>query len=192
MKSSVILHTIKKLEKKNKIEEQTPGISSIKRLTRDTAQIGMRVKALNINQNGLIESISDDGRKAKIKIGSLNMDIDLSDLISIEDNKSKKKDKNRSGYVSARKIYKDKTKSISPEINVIGKNLDDAIQIVEKHLDDSTMAGLSKITIIHGRGEGILRDGIRKFLGTNGQVKSFTKASYDNGGDGATVVILKE
>lgn len=182
----------KKLEKKNKIEEQTTDISSIKRLTRDTAQVGMRVKALNINQNGLIESISDDGRKAKIKIGSLNMDIDLSDLISIEDNKSKKKDKKRSGYVSARKIYKDKTRNINSEINVIGKNLDDAIQIVEKYLDDSTMAGLSKITIIHGRGEGILRDGIRKFLGTNGQVKSFTKASYDNGGDGATVVILKE
>lgn len=182
----------KKLEKKNKIEEQKPEISSIKRLTRDSAQVGMRVKALNINQNGLIESISDDGRKAKIKIGSLNMDIDLSDLISIEDNKSKKKDKNTTAYVSARKIYKDKTRNISSEINVIGKNLDDAIQIVEKYLDDSTMAGLSKITIIHGRGEGILRDGIRKFLGTNGQVKSFTKASYDNGGDGATVVILKE
>ena len=81
--------------------------------------------------------------------------------------------------------------SISYEINVIGENVDSAIEIIDKYLDSSYVSGLHQVRIIHGKGTGKLREGIHKYLKTNKYVKSFEIAPYGEGDFGATIVHLK-
>ena len=85
-----------------------------------------------------------------------------------------------------------KTKTIKTEINLIGKNLDEASDLMNKYIDDAFLAGLKTVHVIHGRGEGILRNGLRQELRRNKHVKSFKSAPYNDGGDGCTIVELKD
>ena len=81
---------------------------------------------------------------------------------------------------------------VSVSFNVQGYNLDEAIMETDKYLDDAYMAGLKEVTIIHGRGEGILNTGLRSHFKRNKIVASFRKGAYNEGGDGVTIVKLKE
>lgn len=76
-------------------------------------------------------------------------------------------------------------------IDVRGENLEDALMKVEKYLDDAFLCGLKKVTVIHGRGEGILRKGLQEAFKKNRHVKSFKSGDYDEGGDGVTVLEIK-
>jgi DNA mismatch repair protein MutS2 len=62
---------------------------------------------------------------------------------------------------------------------------------VDKYLDDAFMAGLKEVTIIHGRGEGILRSGLHQMFKKHKHIESYRKGSYNEGGDGVTIVYLK-
>ena len=85
-----------------------------------------------------------------------------------------------------------KAMSIKMEKDVRGENLDDALMEVGKYIDDAAMARLETCVIIHGRGEGILRDGIRRELKKNKHVASIRPGEYNEGGEGVTVVTLKK
>ena len=63
---------------------------------------------------------------------------------------------------------------------------------VEKYLDDVSMSGLREVTVVHGRGEGILRNGIRRMLKSNRHTASFRSGTHNEGGDGVTIVTLKD
>jgi DNA mismatch repair protein MutS2 len=80
----------------------------------------------------------------------------------------------------------------STSINVVGQTLDDATMEVEKYLDDAYMAGLKEVSIIHGRGAGILQNGLRQLFRKHKLVASYRKGAYSEGGDGVTIVKLKE
>ena len=77
------------------------------------------------------------------------------------------------------------------EINVIGYNVEDAVFVVDKFLDDCALAKLNTARIIHGKGTGKLKNGIHQFLKTNPHVKSFRMGTYGEGEMGVTVVELK-
>jgi DNA mismatch repair protein MutS2 len=149
---------------------------------------GTRVKLLTIDQNGVVESGPDDRGNLTVRIGALKTSANIGDLMIIDDEPQGNKKKKRKQYT---KISTRKAKSISPSVNVIGKNLDDAEMIVGKYLDDAFLSGLKQVQIIHGRGAGILRDGIRDMLRRDKRVKKFEPAPYNQGGDGVTVVTLK-
>ena len=84
-----------------------------------------------------------------------------------------------------------KTKNAKSEINVIGLNVEEAIFVIDKFLDDCSLAKLSIARIIHGKGTGKLRNGIHQFLKSHPHVKSFRIGKFGEGELGVTVVELK-
>lgn len=108
--------------------------------------------------------------------------------IVIHVDKTKKSDKQiqTSGYTSI-----SKSKTVKSEINVIGLNVEEAVFVVDKFLDDCCLAKLQTVRIVHGKGTGKLKTGIHNFLKTNPHVKSYRMGTYGEGEMGVTVVELK-
>lgn len=157
-------------------------------------KLGDRVKVLSMGgQKGDIVGLPDSKGEITVQLGIMKVKVKLEDIMLIEggalDTNRQKKVKKNKNYGS---MYKAKAQNISMSCDVRGKNLDDACMDVDKYLDDAMMAGLKEITIIHGRGEGILQKGIREMLRRHKHVKSYRKGGFNEGGEGATVVTLKE
>ena len=152
-------------------------------------KLGMRVKYTKLDQTGEVESLPDSRGNLAIRLGAIKMTVNIRDLIIAESENAGHKEKNRAKYGS---MSFGKTKTIKTEINLIGKNLDEATDLMLKYIDDAYLAGLKTVHVIHGRGEGILRNGLRAELKKNKHVKSFRSAPYNDGGEGCTIVELKE
>ncbi len=78
------------------------------------------------------------------------------------------------------------------EINLIGRTVDEATEELEKYLDRAFLAGLPRVRVIHGHGAGILRRGVREFLRNHPHVAAITEAPQNEGGQGATLVELRQ
>ena len=152
-------------------------------------KLGMRVKYTKLDQTGEVESLPDSKGNLAIRLGAIKMTVNIRDLIIAESESAGHKEKNRAKYGS---MSFGKTKTIKTEINLIGKNLDEATDLMLKYIDDAYLAGLKTVHVIHGRGEGILRNGLRAELKKNKHVKSFKSAPYNDGGEGCTIVELKD
>ena len=152
-------------------------------------KVGDRVKVLSLDQNGEIMTLPDSEGNLQVKIGIMKANLNVDDLMLIVDGTQKKKTPKSSSKYGA--LYKAKAQNISITYNCQGQNLEDAMMNVEKYLDDAYVAGLEEVTIIHGRGEGILSNGLRNMMKKQKHVASFRKGNYNEGGDGVTVVKLK-
>jgi DNA mismatch repair protein MutS2 len=84
------------------------------------------------------------------------------------------------------------TDELRMEINLIGRTVDEATEELEKYLDRAFLAGLPRVRIIHGHGAGILRRGVREFLKGHPHVATFAEAPQNEGGQGATLVELRQ
>lgn len=153
-------------------------------------KLGDRVKVLTLDQNAEIISLPDDEGTLRVQVGAMKIYVNVSDLMIINQGPGKKAKPNR-GASKSGSLFRTKAMSISPSVNVIGKNLIEAIDTVEKYLDDAYIAGLKEVTIVHGRGQGILQKGLRDLLKTHKIVKSYRRGEYNEGGDGVTVVDIK-
>jgi len=84
------------------------------------------------------------------------------------------------------------TDEMRMEINLIGRTVDEATEELEKYLDRAFLAGLPRVRVIHGHGAGILRRGVRDFLKSHPHVATIAEAPQNEGGQGATVVELRQ
>ncbi len=150
--------------------------------------IGDRVKLLTLDQNGEVLSLPDDKGDLTVKVGIMKINVNIAGLMLINDGTKKKKAKNR-GYAN---MYRMKAQNISMSVNVQGQNLEDALMNVDKYIDDAYMAGLKEVTVIHGNGTGVLKEGLRRSFKSHKLVASYRKGAYNEGGDGVTIVKLKE
>ena len=155
----------------------------------DQLKVGDRVKVLSLGQNGEILSLPDKKGNVAVQVGIMKANLNLNDLVLINDGTRKKKQPKTPKYGE---LYKRKAMNISATVNVQGKYLDDAVMDVDKYLDDAYVAGLEEVTIIHGRGEGVLKTGIRNLLKKNRHVASYRKGNYNEGGEGVTIVKMKK
>lgn len=173
----------------SKYRETIKVPENYKPVTIDQLKVGNRVKVLTLDQNGEILSLPDAKGDLMVQVGLLKVAVNVKNLMLIQEGTPKKKTQSpKSKYGS---MYKSKAMNISMSINVRGKNLDDAIMDVDKYLDDAYIAGLQEVTVIHGRGEGILRSGLQDMFKRHKHVKSYRKGAFNEGGDGVTVVTLK-
>jgi DNA mismatch repair protein MutS2 len=152
----------------------------------DNLKKGQTVYIVPLDQNGIVLSLPDKSGNVEVQAGILKMTVHISNLRVVEE---KEEEDVKKGYS---KFVHEKSQSISTFIDVRGKNLDDALLEVEKYIDDAYLAGLKEVTIIHGRGTGVLRTGISQFLRSNKHVKSFRLGKYGEGGDGVTIVELAD
>ena len=175
---------IRQLEKKNRAtitrEENTDPVDP------DTLRVGDRVKVLTIGQNGEIIGLPDDRGQLQVQVGSMKLSPHIDDIMLIDRKPVRKPpQRSRSGALKM-----NKARMVSTSIDVRGKNLDDALMDVEKYIDDAFLSRLPEVTIIHGRGGGILSKGIRERLRQMKNVKDYHRGAYNEGGDGVTVVKL--
>ena len=137
-----------------------------------------------LGQNGIIVSNVSKSNEVQVQVGSMKLSVNLKYLEKIVN--TNKNNKSTSSYSSV-----SKAKNVSSKINVIGLNVEEAVFVVDKFLDDCSIANLQTVRIVHGKGTGKLREGIHKFLKSNSRVKSFRVGTYGEGEMGVTVVELK-
>ena len=174
-------------EKSEKYREklQTPvNVSPVKpaELT-----IGDSVRILSLDQKGEVISLPDEKGEMNVQVGLMKINVNIRDVNKVSGKKNKTKDRN-AGFGS---LYQNKVKTVVPTINVVGQVLDDAVMNVDKYLDDAYISGLKEVTVIHGRGSGILREGLGRMFKEHRHVSRFRKGAYNEGGDGVTIVTLK-
>ena len=178
---------LRRIEKKNRntIKRETND----KPVDPDMLKLGERVKILTLGQNGEVCEMPDEKGDLQVQVGAMKIGVNVRDIMLI-DQKAPKSSvrKKASGYGN---MYRKKAQTVSTSIDVRGKNLDDALMDVEKYIDDAFISGLGEVTIIHGRGEGILSKGIRAALRQNKNIKDYRRGAFDEGGDGVTVVKFK-
>lgn len=146
---------------------------------------GMKVYIGSINQNGIVLNISKKSKKIKVQIGMLKTEFDLSDIFIKNNNDEKIK------KIDINKKELNIKNNVSTEINVIGLSVDEAVQIIDKYLDDCSMTSMKTTRIVHGKGTGRLRSGIQEYLKKHPHVKSFRNGTFGEGEMGATIVELK-
>ena len=168
------------LSAKEKANETIRELSNMDKKDLSTAN-NLRNK-LNNNLKELSPTSSTD---------SLNLDAlkALNNKFSLK-NSTLTNNKKSNSSVTFAKGNNFKAQNISSEINVIGMNVDEAIFVIDKYLDDCSIAKLSPVRIVHGKGTGKLREGIHKYLKTNSHVKSFRLGTFGEGEMGVTVVDL--
>jgi DNA mismatch repair protein MutS2 len=165
-----------------------PAVNA-KPASREELQIGDRINLVTMGQKGTVVSLPDDKDNLFVQIGNMKLKVKLADITKIDRHGVQKTFEEKTNYSS---MFSQKTMNISTSINVIGKVLDDAVMEVDKYLDDAYMAGLPQVTVIHGRGEGILKRGLHQLFRKHAHVDSFNSGSFYEGGDGVTVVNLKQ
>jgi DNA mismatch repair protein MutS2 len=178
-------------EKEKQYQEKVIKQVNNKPVDSSSIKIGERVKYIPFDQNGEIASLPDQKGNLMITIGSARMKVNIQDLTLIREGK-KKSSGSQAKNRQVTSMMRSKAMNISREKDVRGENLDDALLDVGKYIDDAAMARLESCVIIHGRGEGILKDGIRRELKRNKHVAGIRPGEYNEGGEGVTVVTLKK
>ena len=147
---------------------------------------GTSVLMIDINDKGTVLSIDKKSETAVIQMGIMKTTSKLSNLVLIEDETKK----NLMKFVP-KKYSGSEIKSVKTEIDLRGMQLEEALMEVDMFLDRSIMAGVSSVTLIHGKGMGVLRSGIHNMLRKHPHVKTFRQGKYGEGENGVTVVELK-
>ena len=151
-------------------------------------KLGESVKVLSMNLTGTISSLPDSRGNATVQMGILRSQVHISDLEIIEEvNPYAPKNMRRTG---SGKIKMSKSLSVSPEINLLGKTVDEAVAELDKYLDDALLSHLNTVRVVHGKGTGALRKGIHEYLRRQKHVKSYHLAEFGEGDAGVTIVEL--
>lgn len=152
-------------------------------------KLGESVKVLSMNLTGSVVSLPDAKGNLDVQMGILRSKVNISDL-EIIDEKPNYLQKT-SKRTEKGKIKMNKSLTVATEINLLGKTVDEAVAELDKYLDDASLAHLSSVRIVHGKGTGALRQGIHKYLKRQKHVKSFRLGAFGEGDAGVTIAELR-
>lgn len=192
---------IRELEKKrqkirDKINEKNDRLSianktkspAQKTLDPKKLQKGDMVKIISMSLKGTVSTLPDAKGALFVQCGIMRVQTNIKDLALVkEDNISTPSVQ----HTNTSKIKMSKTFSISPEINLLGKTVDEALAVLDKYLDDAYLAHLSSVRVVHGKGTGALRSAVHNHLKRLKIVKDYRLGEYGEGDAGVTIVTFK-
>ncbi|WP_044340461.1 endonuclease MutS2 [Rossellomorea aquimaris] len=172
---------------KKQLEEATPKLKTSgqkKKVnqTKHELKPGDEVKVLSFDQKGhLIERVS--AKEWQVQMGIMKMKVKESDLEFIQSQQK----------VETKPLatVKGKDFHVSLELDLRGERFENALSRVEKYIDDALLAGYPRVSIIHGKGTGALRQGVQEYLKNHRSVKNIRFGDAGEGGTGVTVVQFK-
>ena len=145
--------------------------------------LGMEAFLPSLNQKVIIISMPDNRGEVQVEAGIMKISVKLKDLRKAEKTKEEKVRKKREVKLNLR--------SVESRLDLRGLDAEEACYRTDKYLDEAYMANLGEVTIVHGKGTGILRKAINDMLKRHPHVKSYRLGAYGEGGDGVTMVELK-
>lgn len=149
-------------------------------------KLGDEVEVLSLSQSGQVVELPNANGDLVVEIGILKINTNI-DQIKRSEAKDIKDSK-----TSLKKIIKTRiAKSVKTEIDLRGKNIEEARMDLDTYLDDAFLSGLKEVRIIHGKGTGVLREAVQDYLRKHKLVEDFRLGTYDEGSDGVTVAKLK-
>ncbi len=192
--------SIKDLEKsrqkvRDKISEKNEKLtlknsnSSHKTLKPNQIKLGDSVKIVSMGLKGTVSTLPDKGGRLFVQCGIIRSQVSLDDLILVEEETINTGKMQRT---SSGKLKMSKSFSVSTEINLLGKTVDEALSELDKYLDDAYLAHLPSVRIVHGKGTGALRNAVQSYLRKNKVVKSYRLGEFGEGDAGVTIAEFKE
>lgn len=172
---------------KNKISDTEANLQKTKEENEGEAiekvTIGMEAMLPRLNQKVIILTMPDNKGEVQVEAGIMKVNVKLKDLRKVKATKEEKKIKKREAKLNM--------KQVSSSVDIRGMDTQDGWMVVDKYLDDAYMSGLGEVTVVHGKGTGVLRKYIGDMLRRHPHVKSSRLGIYGEGGDGVTMVVLK-
>ena len=151
--------------------------------------IGDSVQVLSMNLKGTVSTLPDAKGNLFVQMGILRSQVHISDVVPIQEDTvsvgGKKIQSTHSG------IGRSKAATISPELNLIGKTVDEALPLLEKYLDDAYLSHIPQVRIVHGRGTGALRQAVQNKLKKLKYIESYRLGEFGEGDSGVTIAIFK-
>lgn len=147
-------------------------------------RLGDSVKILSMNLKGTVHTLPDAKGNLFVQAGILRYQTNIRDLILVNDDATPAVHNTKTG---AGKLKMSKSLSVSPEINLIGKTVDEALMELDKYLDDAYLAHLKSVRIVHGKGTGALRKAVQGHLKRQKYVKAFHLGEFGEGDAGVTI-----
>lgn len=169
----------------NAVTDSVIDVEAINEFAPESLLVGDSVIVLSINQEATVITLPNEKGDLTVQVGLMKMNVNLKGLALI--NKKKRDEK----VVKKVRAFNATSATIKTEIDVRGNNIEDAIMIIDKYLDDAAISNLERVRIIHGKGTGVLRKGLHEHFKRHPHVKKFEDAAYNEGGYGATVIDLK-
>ena len=152
---------------------------------REELQPGDAVALLDSAATGVVMGPVDEDGNVPVQVGAIKVTVHYTRLRPAE----RPEPVMPAGRFTA--LGAGRATAISPEIDLRGKRVDEAIPLLDKYLDDAVLAGLERVLVIHGKGTGLLRQAVHEFLHDHAHVDSLRLGDRAEGGDGVTVVKLR-
>lgn len=149
---------------------------------------GDTVYITDIDKNGIVAGEVDGSGNVFVQTGIMKTKVNISKLRLVE---AQKPAQNKSKGVSKKGIQSKVTRKVELELDIRGQAADEGVFEVQRFIDSAVMSGVKMVTVIHGKGTGILRNAVHKELKSNSSVKTFRLGIYGEGEDGVTIVELK-
>lgn len=148
---------------------------------------GDEVMVYSLNQKGHVVELAGS-KEALVQLGIMKMKVSLEDLELVSPPASAKKTQSQRHVTT---IKRTRDENIRKELDLRGANLEEALIEVDRFMDEAFLGNLGQVSIIHGKGTGILRTGIQDYLRKHKHVKSYRLGNYGEGGTGVTIAELK-
>ena len=176
------------INKKNEKLAMKNTASPKKTLTEKDIRIGDSIKVISSGFTGTISSLPDKKGNLFVQCGIIRSQVNIKDLQLIQEEPAKQPvlQRTNTGNIKMSKSF-----GISPEINLLGSTVDEALAKLDKYLDDAYLAHLGSVRIVHGKGTGALRTAVHQYLKRASYVKSFRLGEHGEGDAGVTIADFK-